>query len=410
MNEKLKKIIGKILPTPQDKPWQINKTYDKLDFVLYKGSGYVSIKTTENKQPTNKDYWKFVTYKNTWSPEIPYAQAEYVKYEDKYYIKTITNNLPTDENTKYWKKVKFRTYSLQIQYSKYDVVSNKVGNEYHSYMCIKDNSSQNLNDTKYWVEVNILPDSITINPNWIEKKYNQYDIIRFDEKSYVKIINDVEPTNEEYWTEVNYKGTWSEDVNYKGYNVFSNYNQDMFKSDLCDIVTFEGNNYICLYENLGSHSPENSKDWVKVCEKGDVGEKGEPGTNTPIFRGTWNKEIEYDVLDVVYYNGCSYVCLKHTDKGFAPDTPQYLDSPDAEFEIYWQLICKGIDYIIDKTGEVTFKGNQITGIKTFTDNVYEKVTDNANNSIKEVPLQEIIETLRSELKYCKQILEKYQLN
>lgn len=94
------KIIGRIIPNPKGK-WNKNDTYEKMDFVMFDGNGYVCRKTCVNSQPdlypsiwvkisekgekgdrgekgNNQDFSP--NYKNKWSPDVLYDKYDIVTY------------------------------------------------------------------------------------------------------------------------------------------------------------------------------------------------------------------------------------------------------------------------------------------------------------------------------------------
>lgn len=65
------------------------------------------------------------------------------------------------------------------------------------------------------------------------------------------------------------------------------------------------------------------------------------GRVMPLPKGDWNSATQYKLLDIVYYNGASYIA-KGTSTGATP--------PNAT---YWQFLCSGSVANLADIGDVT---------------------------------------------------------
>ena len=55
-----------------------------------------------------------------------------------------------------------------------------------------------------------------------------------------------------------------------------------------------------------------------------------------VFKGTYNNEKEYTPMDVVYYDGSSYICTQPTRNNFPTDNN------------YWDILVKSVnDYVLE---------------------------------------------------------------
>ena len=505
MNNIERRLVGKVIPTPKG-TWSAGKIYDKLDFVLYQGSGYVSMKPTDDKRPTNDKYWYPVNMRNKFSETKDYYKDDVVYCENEtcfnYYIKNITDTLPN--NTDYWTLVTVKgdwvsnriydvcdvvryrgvyymsvissfglapdvnkewveidnkgsylkhviykefdmvnydgvyyykkpinkdnwystthagNYRFGLEYNKFDVVTyhaDEYTTEY--YMCIKSHKNVKIDDTEYWKK---------LDDNNLYSKHVSYqigDVVKYINNYYCKKENE-ELKNPLIWTEVVMRYDWTDDEIYHVDDIamYSGKRDEHGKllkdkeNETC---------FICI-QTTKSYSPLNDDNWTKICEKGEQGQKGEPGLGVPTYMGVFDEFVVYHKLDVVLYKGSSYVCITNEITGISPDEVFYYPSKmnikpvveeinDEEQEEentiehvkYWQLICKGLDYTISPNGEVVFHDAKVTGVKTYTDNVYEKDINNEGDTT-EPALKEIIAKLQVRIKYCEDILKKYQLD
>lgn len=202
--------------------------------------------------------------------------------------------------------------------------------------------------------------------------------------------------------------------------------------NVLDYVTLHGSAYLCIKENAGYLPSKFNEYWSLLCEKGEKGDKGDRGETSaeaPVFTGTWDKDKEYEKMDVVLFNGSSYICIPTKLQGIRPDYDEtYLSgetNPDGdkvgEVDVdlrKWQLICKGVDYKIDKNGQIVFYNadDQIQGIKTYINNVYIKSTDSLfikpdskEEVITEITLKKKLDSMQTTLDRCKRMLKKYNI-
>lgn len=81
-----------------------------------------------------------------------------------------------------------------------------------------------------------------------------------------------------------------------------------------DLVTHSGSSYIALLSNVGTEPTFYSTTWMLLASKGDTAELNP--------RGTWQKSIVYNRLDVVSYQGSSWIARKESI-GRAPAESQF---------------------------------------------------------------------------------------
>ena len=196
--------------------------------------------------------------------------------------------------------------------------------------------------------------------------------------------------------------------------------------NVMDFVIYKGSGYVCVKKNENQVPRMNETYWTLVCEKGDKGDKGDTGKTgpcTPVFVGTWKPDVTYEKMDVVYYDGSSWVCIHKNLTGIKPGTKidPYMSEKDIiEIGIIldpenkndrrtWQMICKGVDYNIDKeTGELSFysENKDIQGVKTYTDNVYVRGT---LENPEEISLKQKLNDMQQKLDKALSLLKKYNL-
>lgn len=164
-----------------------------------------------------------------------------------------------------------------------------------------------------------------------------------------------------------------------------------------DCVVRKGSSYLCVKENI-SVSPDIDEGtyWQLLCSKGDKGEKGdrgEVGTNAPTFRGTWSSKSSYLYFDCVFYEGSTWLCT-------VPENMSTIEVPSLKAK-NWQLMCKGLDYTLDKTGELIFydSNKNISGVRTSTGYV----------THGEEQLNKVINDMQSQINYLTERLKKYGL-
>lgn len=414
MSEKITKIIGKVLPTPKG-TWSASKMYDKLDFVTYKGSGYVSLKATDDKRPISEVYWEHVFIKGEWDEHKNYTLLEVVTCAGQGYYKKLNDLQPSEDISmqQYWTKVMMRG---EWSATAYNIINDLRTYNGKTYLCISNNFSiiPDTPNNTCWVEVNMRNE-------WLSYGiYRRYDVVSYDTNLFVKNKSEQPVSDENYWTPVNLKGTWSEDTCY----------------EIKDVVSYDGLGYMCK-KSTSSHAPINSNNWTLVCEKGetgDKGERGEIGVTVPKFIGTWSKENMYMSFDVVYYKGSSYLCNRDHSAGIYPDmitwkstdkNPtkgtwsdetkyDYEDIVEHNGKFYmcnypsliniepgmdiWTMICKGFDYDINENDEIIFRDKSIS-----VEGEHVHMSSRKN-------LEETITELKNKLDTCLNILKKYNLD
>ena len=377
----IKKLIGRILPKPQG-DWSPAKNYNKLDFVIYNGSGYVAIKDSSNKRPGHGDYWMELHMQGVWDSHHIYSPIDLVKYDENFYLCKYKDVIvpPEQDKDNNWQPVKFKgTWVKNDDYDKYDIVA-YVGN---FYMCRTDNQPINttLTDKDYWKQVTYKG---VYDINTIYELNEVVESIDNNKIGFIKVTPAEIITPDEdnqHWEMLNMKNDWLFETIY----------------DKNDVVTCDDSYFVAIKSTKGNY-PTSREYWTLVAERGLQGLTGPAGNSAPNFVGTYSDTQEYHALDIVLYDGSSWVCMKDNVSGIAPS----LDKT-------WKLACKGVDYNIDNSGEVTFKTNGKTnGVKTFVDNVYIKSVDQYGVNVQ-IPLSKKLEELEDKLNRCLSILEKYDL-
>jgi hypothetical protein len=107
-----------------------------------------------------------------------------------------------------------------------------------------------------------------------------------------------------------------------------------------EVVSYQGSSYIAVTNpTAGSQPYFGSPDWQLIAQAGSPGSDGstgEPGPEGPAgagfpgynYRGSFDSNSEYNINDIVYFDGSSYVCRQYTGSGSS-----IFD------ENYWQLLA-----------------------------------------------------------------------
>jgi hypothetical protein len=107
-----------------------------------------------------------------------------------------------------------------------------------------------------------------------------------------------------------------------------------------DVVTFSGSSYIATAANAGPNNPSpdnNASAWSLMAKEGDAGAQGIPGTNGTNatsfnFRNVFDSGADYQVNDVVAFDGSSYIAIA---VNAGPNNP----TPDANASA-WSLLAQ----------------------------------------------------------------------
>lgn len=181
-----------------------------------------------------------------------------------------------------------------------------------------------------------------------------------------------------------------------------------------DFVLYNGNGYVALEGNSGKVPSLFESQWILVCERGEQGvegQRGPAGAGLPVWCGTWNRTTVYTKNSVVEYDGSSYVCMLDDTSGISPVAGQTWTDDEGQSNPYWILACKGVAYKIQHNGEVVFyTGQDVTGVKTYTTNVYTRKTNQKSGIVSEIPLSTTLEDMSYQLDYVMGILKKYNLD
>ena len=134
--------------------------------------------------------------------------------------------------------------------------------------------------------------------------------------------------------------------------------QEGVRYQVNDVVTYGGAVYICILDHDSDEStdtkPTNADYWLKFVDGFQ-------------FEGDYDNAKEYQLGDVVVYGEWSYIARQDTVG----------NAPDAEGNLYWDVLTKGYFYngpwsssVEYKTGEIVQLGGEFwTCVKTHTDQV-----------------------------------------
>jgi hypothetical protein len=120
-----------------------------------------------------------------------------------------------------------------------------------------------------------------------------------------------------------------------------------------NIVSYNGNTYLCLVDGTLNIDPTNTSNWAKIAEKGakgDKGDKGDAGINLP-YKGEYDPTTTYNVDDLVTYNGSTYVCVQQSTGNVPTDTN------------YWKLfIARGASIVLTQLKNDVVLGSDSSNI------------------------------------------------
>jgi hypothetical protein len=158
--------------------------------------------------------------------------------------------------------------------------------------------------------------------------YSVNDAVSYEGASYVcKVATTALPTDASKWNVMAAKGTNGTNgaTGAAGASVVSKgaYSESVAYAVL-DVVSFNGGSYICKLASTGN-SPTNSTYWDLLASKGDAGAAGVSGTNgAPIvWKGAYSSATAYAPLDAVSHNGQSYICKNATTDNPPTDTTKW---------------------------------------------------------------------------------------
>lgn len=86
-----------------------------------------------------------------------------------------------------------------------------------------------------------------------------------------------------------------------------------------NMVTYNGDLYLCLKDTVEGTNPTNAEFWQKISTKGD---KGDIGLNL-YLKGDYNESTVYAVGDAVIFNGVLFYCIQETTAGIDPTNSTY---------------------------------------------------------------------------------------
>ena len=114
-----------------------------------------------------------------------------------------------------------------------------------------------------------------------------------------------------------------------------------------DAVYYNGASWVCTFNNQGSYPRIGGGWWDELTARGTAGADGKDGTpgkagpqglkgddgddGTPglVWRGTWDRILDYVVSDAVEYQGASYICVTNNK-----------DSTPSASSTYWDVLAE----------------------------------------------------------------------
>lgn len=301
--------------------WNCETTYSINDTVEYHGASYASIVNVNTAKPTDCDVWQTIANpklatKGEWCECETYWKGEIVEYCGSSYVANTNNNsaIPTDSEewdllAKAGRSVLFKgEWYGSGNYKKGDLVA-YLGS---TYVALSDDNCDYPTDTESWHLI-AKEGSLQYRGAYSsEVHYALGDTVYYQGSSYISKVcdNTDSPNDEDTWglvakagTSFVFRGPYS-DITY-AYG---------------DVVSYEGTIYLSNM-NGNTYSPP-SESWTKLVE----------GGTTIHYRGTFNVETQYYINDIVSYLGSTYISIQLTD-----------GSPIPTETSYWQLIAKGAE-------------------------------------------------------------------
>lgn len=87
------------------------------------------------------------------------------------------------------------------------------------------------------------------------------------------------------------------------------------------VVSVNGSTYVSTSYVSGGNDPSMLENWNLVAKKGDAGNNGLNGESmAQAWKGDWSNYSNYNFGNVVYFDGCSYVCTALNSIGVEPST------------------------------------------------------------------------------------------
>lgn len=313
------KIIGRILPNPRGK-WNKDITYEKMDFVMFEGNGYVCRKTCINSQPdmypltwvkisekgekgdrgekgNNQDFSP--NYKNKWSPDVLYDKYDIVTYEGSSWMCLRSSSIGVQPGTS---PSEYSNLKLEAE-----DCSAKYGNAHVEKILVGDDLTGEIKNGTRLIEIR--------NNDWISFK---------------------------------------------------------------NVELGKGMTKLCF--TYSSIQPTTSTVEVYLNYMND---KIDPITKFQITSTDDDKKYKTVIVDVnpYYFKETKTVYLKFVNNETSSNNSDlcsvdYIEFNNSENETgnHWGLMSKGIDYSLDKLfDELDFKH----GVKSYYDNIYSKDDDEA---------------------------------
>ena len=281
-------------------PWSCEDSYDKNDVVSFHGSSYVSKVCDNDSIPTDECRWGIlaeqskIKYEGRWECEETYELGDVVQYHGTSFISTHCNNsaVPTDECR--WGILAAKGDSVSYKgtwrycevYEKGDIVTFN-GGSFVSKIC--NNSGNQVFDEDSW---GIIAEKgeVKYRNRWQEDElYCPGDVVVYHDSSYISTHhnNTAVPTDECKWGLLAKKGGT---FKYRGaWRSCEVYDKD-------DVVEHRGSSYISLVCS-------NDSDVDDECSWGLI---AEGGLSTD-YKGVWEHCTSYGKNDIVTYRDSSYI-------------------------------------------------------------------------------------------------------
>lgn len=311
------KIIGRIIPNPRGK-WNKNDTYEKMDFVMFEGNGYVCRKTCVNSQPD--------TYPLTW-----------VKVSEK---GEKGDRGEKGNNQDFSPKYK-NTWSPDVLYDKYDIVTYNAS----SWMCLHSSS-------------------IGVQPGTSSSDYSN---LKLEAEEFTSKYGNVHVekilVGDDLTGEIK-KGTRLIEIRNNDWISFKN------------VELGKGMTKLCFTYSSLQEIPSTVEVYLNY-----MNDKIDPITKFQITPTGDDKKYETVIVDInpYYFKGTKTIYLKFVNNETSSNNSDlcsvdYIEFNNTEDETgkHWGLMSKGIDYTLDKIlDEIDFKH----GVKSYIDNIYSKDDD-----------------------------------
>jgi hypothetical protein len=317
--------------------WNKTTCYDIGDLVTYDNSTWANILPSFNQIPSNTSPYWFLICGNTsginteiigtWNNTTHYSLGDIVTYNNSTWVslQSSLNQVPSNSSS-YWFLICGNTTGINTEiigvwnstthYSLGDIVT------YNNSTWVGLQSSLNQppsNSSPYWFLIcgNTSGSGSEIVGVWSSTtQYSLGDIVTYNNSTWVGLqssLNQTPSNSSLYWflicgntagTSTEIVGVWSPSTQY----------------GLGDIVSYNNATWVGLQSSLNQTPSNPSSYWFLIC--GNIS-----GSATEII-GVWSSTTQYNLGDIVTYNGSTWVGLQSS-----------LNQIPSNSSLYWFLIC-----------------------------------------------------------------------